>query len=44
MSGARFGFKYRIIGLGDDTVRPFAGYKGGGILPSSSGKGAGSVF
>jgi len=41
VSGARFGLKYRIVGLGDNTVRPFAGYRGGGILPSSVG-GSGS--
>lgn len=43
VSGASFGIKYRIVGLGDDTVRPFAGYRGGGILPSGTGS-SGSVF
>ena len=43
VSGARFNVKYRIVGLGDDTVRPFAGYKGGGVLPSSRNPGS-SIF
>lgn len=42
VSGARFNVKYRLLGLGDDTVRPFAGYRGGGILPSGGSQG--SVF
>lgn len=33
--GATFNLLYRIVGLGDDTVRPFAG--GGGFLGSRSG-------
>ncbi|MCC6640896.1 MAG: LPS assembly protein LptD, partial [Deltaproteobacteria bacterium] len=41
VSGARFNVKYRIVGLGDDTVRPFAGFKGGGVLPTSKAGGAG---
>jgi lipopolysaccharide assembly outer membrane protein LptD (OstA) len=35
--GARFNFQYRITGLGDDTVRPFAGYRGGRLRSTGSG-------
>ena len=45
VSGVRVNVRYRLVGLGDDTVRPFAGYKGG-LLPGSgrSGAGQGSIF
>jgi lipopolysaccharide assembly outer membrane protein LptD (OstA) len=42
VSGVRFNVRYRLVGLGDDTVRPFAGYSGG-LLPTSTG-GSGSPF
>jgi hypothetical protein len=38
--GARFNLQYRVMGLGDDTVRPFAGYKGGRLNSPSGGSGA----
>lgn len=41
VSGARFGLKYRIVGLGDDTVRPFAGYGGGALGSGDAGFGRG---
>lgn len=43
VSGVRVRVKYRLVGLGDDTVRPFAGYRGG-LLPGSGSSGTGSIF
>ncbi len=43
VSGARFGVKYRIVGLGDDTVRPFAGYKGRAFGSGDTGFGSGGT-
>lgn len=40
--GATFNLLYRIVGLGDDTVRPFAG--GGGFLGSRSGSASSSFL
>lgn len=40
--GATFNLLYRIVGLGDDTVRPFAG--GGGFLGSRSGNSSSSFL
>lgn len=34
-SGISVGFRYRLIGLGDDTVRPFSRGGGGGAAPFS---------
>lgn len=42
--GARFNFQYRITGLGDDTVRPFAGYRGSGIGRSGAVGRGGGIF
>ncbi len=38
VTGVAFGVRYRIVGLGDDTVRPFSGFTGG-LLPTSQGGG-----
>jgi hypothetical protein len=42
-SGVSVSFQYRIIGLGDDTVRPFAGGHQSSF-GTSSGSGAGSAL